>query len=187
MVFSKRNRNRPVEVAGTKAQSGQTMVEAIVAVSLVVFAILGLFRLMSQSLGLTRVVRDQYVGNYLAAEGIELVKNMVDTNIQAGVAWNSGLESPDASYEIDYADTVGTIRAANSRKLRFDSASGFYGYNAGFPIETVFKRVITIAYPDCPAPTCFDHMRVSSVTEWITRGGGRFDVNVEDHLFNWNQ
>jgi len=185
MFFLKRIENRIIPATERKPPSGQTMVEAIIAVGLVMFAILGVFRMMSQSLGLTRVVRDQYVGNYLAAEGVELIKNMVATNVQNGINWNSGLELSGASYEIDYTDTIGTIRTANNRKLRFDPVSGFYGYQVGLPVETVFERIVTVAYPDCPAPDCADHLQVNSAVAWTTRSGGQFDINIESHLFNW--
>ena len=40
--------------------------------------------LLSNSIALNRVVNDQFIANYLAMEGIEVVKNIVDGNIIQG-------------------------------------------------------------------------------------------------------
>jgi hypothetical protein len=166
--------------------SGQTIVEAMIAISLITFGVLGVFRLTSQSLGLTSTVRDQYIANYLAVEGIEIVKNIVDTNIQEGNTWNKNISVDGAQYEIDYFDTSDTISPAQGLLLRLDSSTGLYSYSLGSNLETGFKRTITILYPDCAGSPC-DHMEVSSIVDWTARGGGEFSVNLEDHFYNWNQ
>jgi hypothetical protein len=168
-----------------KHQRGQTIIEALVAISLLVFGILGVLRLMSQSLGLTGVVRDQYIANHLAAEGVEVIKNIIDTNVQNGSPWNNGITVNGVDYEVEYSDTVNDIELSQGRFLRFDPLVGFYDYEAVSPVETRFKRTVTVRYPDCN-PDC-NHMQVNSVVKWRGRGNANFDTDIEDHFYNWNQ
>src|SRR4030042_2492611 len=57
---------------------GQLLIEALVAVSLMMVGMLGVFGVLSQSLGLNRVAADQYIAVNLASEGIELIKNATE-------------------------------------------------------------------------------------------------------------
>ena len=61
-----------------KDDKGQMMVEAIIALSLINISLLGVFVLLSNSIGTNREVADKYVAINLASEGIEIVKNIVD-------------------------------------------------------------------------------------------------------------
>lgn len=162
-----------------KAQNGQVMVESIIAISVLVIGLLGIFTLLSRSLSLNRVIADQSVATHLAAEGIELVKSRLDRNalLNAGgsaVPWNDGVNRGD--YEMDFNDSV--LAVNQNRKLNFDSGSGQYSYDFGAP--TAFQRLIAIS----PNPDG-NEIKVNSIVAWTTRGGGQFEVNLEDHFFNW--
>jgi len=54
-----------------RRNNGQLIIEMIVAVSLLMIGLLGIFAVLSQSLGLNRVAANQYIAAHLAAEGIE--------------------------------------------------------------------------------------------------------------------
>lgn len=160
----------------TKFQNahGYILVEALVAITIVVVGLLGIFSLLSRSLSLNRVVADRFVAAYLAAEGIELVKNIIDNNILAGRPWNAGL-SP-GEYEADFHDDA--LQSNQQRALKFDSATGAYGYRE--PTPSLIRRVIsTVVSPDG------NQITVGSRVNWTTRGGGKFNINLEEHLFNW--
>src|SRR5688572_13216996 len=93
----------------TMRRDGQTIVEAMVAVSLLVVGFLGMITLINRSIGLNRVVSDNYTATYLAAEGIEVVKNLLDRNFIAGSPWFTGFESCAApsmcNWEVQYDTT----------------------------------------------------------------------------------
>ncbi len=151
------------------------MVEALVAMSLIVVGLLGVFTLLSRSLSLNRVIANQYAGVMLASEGIELAKNLLDHNVLLGnVAWNSGIA--DGEYESDYNDLTLSVYA--DRFLDFDSGSGVYSYDAG--PATNFKRKITIKN-DANGQS----VQVITYVNWITRGGGESSIQLEDTFFNW--
>ncbi len=153
---------------------GYILIESIVAITIVVVGLLGIFSLLSRSLSLNRVVADQFVAAYLAAEGIELVKNVIDNNILAGKPWNVGLSAGD--YEADFHSSA--LEANQNRLLRLNPVKGAYGY--GESDATRIGRVIHLAIaPDG------NEITIGSRVHWITRGGGKFNINVEEHVFNW--
>lgn len=164
-----------------KTDNGYLLMEVMVAISLLTIGFLAVLSLVSNSISLNRVVSDQFTANYLAMEGIEIVKNLIDSNYLNGNPWNFGFTS--GSYEVDYQSSG--LEANLSRRLLFDSVSGFYDY--GGDSQTPFRRRIVISYPDCPAPNCENHIKVNSIVNWTGRGGGNFEVNLEDHFFNWRR
>ncbi|MBI2623739.1 MAG: hypothetical protein HYW65_04215 [Candidatus Liptonbacteria bacterium] len=178
------------------ARGGFYMVEAMAAMGLLVFGFLGMLTLLANSLSLNRVVADTYVANYLAMEGIELAKNTIDANVayklnlNRNCEWDEGFEDP-GSYEVDWTLAPASPRCpgavfvqtpARGRFLGFDPSTGKYRYGA--PEATPFKRRIEIT-PDTTGRTNGNEVRVNSIVEWTTRGGGSFTVNVEDFFYNW--
>ena len=135
---------------------------------------LGILTLLGRSLGLNRVVADNYVSMYLASEGVEVVKNILDDNVIHGRGWNEGFA--DGAYEVDFASEALARIQSSPRTLSFD-AGNHYGYGAG--IATSFRRVIGIRLVGS------DQIVVISTVSWETRGGGAFDIALEDHFFNW--
>ncbi len=61
-------------------QQGQTLIETVVAIFIMVMGITAALGLASYSLGASTSIRKQIVGIGLAREGMEAVKNMRDTN-----------------------------------------------------------------------------------------------------------
>lgn len=157
-------------------KKGYLLVESIIAIMIVTVGLLGIFSLLSRSLSLNRVVSDRVKAAYLAAEGIEIVKNLLDNNLIQEKPWNSGVS--DGEYEVDYKSL--SLSPKESRFLSFNSSDGFYSYGDFQP--TSFKRTIIINNSEDGQT-----MRVNSDVKWTTRGGGKFEINLEDHFFNWRQ
>jgi len=157
-------------------RSGQLLIEAMVAISVMVIGLLGIFALLSQSLGLYHVAADQYVAANLAAEGIEVVKNILDANfLKSGMAWNEGL-AVDGAYGVNYNSTSLDSLLTN-KNLLFDETNKVYNYTTGRP--TTFQRIITIKNI---SP---DEIQVDSEVRWKTRGGLSSKISLEDHFYNW--
>lgn len=155
-----------------KASSGQLLIEMLVALGILTVGFLGVMTLLSRALGLNRVVADNYAATYLASEGVEVVKNILDSNPIRGRGWNEGFSSGD--FEVD-ADSL-ALGANQDRFLTFDSGTHRYGY--GFTQTTPYKRTISIILGS-------NEVTVNSKVNWISRGGGTFSINLEDHFFNW--
>lgn len=163
------------QVSSIKYQNrnGQALVESIIALSVLTVGLLGIITLLSQSIGLNRSVADSYAATYLAAEGIEVVKNIVDMNRIQGRAWNDGLAN--GTYEVVYNGT--SLMANQDRFLRYDPATNLYSYSGS--LETPFKRSVTITR------VSDDELRVVARVTWTTRGAGSFEIILEDHFFKW--
>ena len=143
---------------------GQVLVETIVALGMVVIGLLGLLSLLSNSIGLTRVISDQYTGSYLAGEGIELVKNLADNNVYLGQAFNNGLSGCSNSCRISREDLSVT--------------PGREEISVGDPARS-FNRQITF---EEVSP---DKYLVRSIVEWSSRGGSSYSIEVDDFLYDW--
>ncbi len=152
---------------------GQMMVEAMIAITIAVAGLLGIFSLLSRSLSLNKVVGDQVIAANLASEGIELVKNLIDSNVIQQQPWNLSINPGE--FEIDFISD--NLSSYQDRYLNFDSATGEYSYESSQ--STKFKRKIII---EQPIP---DEIKINSMVKWETRGGGEFEINLEDHFFNW--
>ncbi|MBT9171372.1 MAG: hypothetical protein DDT18_01746 [Actinobacteria bacterium] len=156
-----------------KANSGQLIIESMIGISIAVVGILGVLTLLSRSISLNRVVSDQFTGAYLAAEGVEITKNLIDANIIQSKPWNRGFSS--GSFEADFNSM--SLDPNQSRRLLFDSANNFYSYDSGN--QTNFIRTINIQLIGS------EEIKVNSIVNWTTRGGGKFEVNLENRFFNW--
>lgn len=163
-------------------RKGQMLVEALVALSVLTVGFLGILTLLSRSIALTRVVGDNYIATYLAAEGIEIIKNLVDANYIQRKSWGDGFDISGQRYEVDYKDTNPnslTVFSEPGNFLNFNPATNFYSYDVGAGSPSLFKRIVTVTFPNA------DEMQVVSEVSWITRGGGLSKVLVEDHFYNW--
>lgn len=141
-------------MATTEKQNGQLMIESMVAISMVTIGLLGIITLLIRSSQWNRDVGMKLQATYLAAEGIEVVKNIIDTNI-AGmlsrdgglVSWNSSLN--DGTYEVDYKTTKENVSEASEplRVLGFYPESGYgYSVSAGERKESPFRRKVTVSW-----------------------------------------
>ena len=164
----------------TEHSSGQVLIEAIVAISIGVVGLLGFLQLLTQAVSINKDVGQKFVATYLAAEGIEIVKSLVDENYTASTptAWGTGLR--DGSYEVAYNSTAldSDLGARSTAVLNYDFISGLYSYGAGNP--TLFVRtieLINIGTPD-------NELKVVSIVQWTARGEVK-EVMLEDHFFDW--
>lgn len=155
------------------ANKGQVMIEALVAITVVVIGLFAVFALLLRSLTLNRLSVDQFISANLAAEGIEVVKNLIDKNTIQNKPWNSGIEAGD--YQASYNDT--SLTAFTDVPLKFDKDTGYYNYVSGE--NTHFVRKISVSLP------ASDEIKIISNVKWITTGGLELNATLEDHFFNW--
>ncbi len=162
-LFWKKNRS---------GREAQFLLETMIALGVVVVGVLSVFGFIARGLSTNRVVADQFTGAYLAAEGVEVVKNIIDGNHRKGLPWNAGFSNGD--FEVDFA-SVG-LTPASDRPLRMDPNTGLWNYGEGQTSH--FVRTIHVEMLDQ------DEMRINSLVRWSSRGG-TYDVDVEDHFYNW--
>ncbi|MDR3571013.1 MAG: type II secretion system protein [Candidatus Pacebacteria bacterium] len=88
-----------------KIQKGFTLIETLVAISLLMLAVVAPMSLAAQSLTAAYYARNQVTAFYLAQEGIEIVRAVRDANIIAIAEGNSSVHVFDG---IPYGDTAAT-------------------------------------------------------------------------------
>ena len=77
---------------------GQAMIESIVAISVSVVGLLGIIAMLNYSLNTNRDVGRKFVATYLAAEGIEIVKSLIDKNYTDDISWNSCVSNGEYNF-----------------------------------------------------------------------------------------
>lgn len=158
---------------------GQLLIEAMVAIGITIVGLIGVFSLLSQTFSLNKMASDQYIATNLASEGIEIVKNIIDSNVIKKDPWNKDLAvSNPFQFEIQY-DSTKPIDSPTNKPLNFNSATGVYSYDAGGS-TTTFRRVIVIE-----TKMGGNELQVNSIVTWKGRNAANFSVNLEDHFFNW--
>ncbi|OIO48901.1 hypothetical protein COX74_02040 [bacterium (Candidatus Gribaldobacteria) CG_4_10_14_0_2_um_filter_41_16] len=135
-----------------KKKLGFTLLEIMVAIAVFSVGILGVYALVPMAILLGSENSDRFTAAQLALEGLEIVRNIRDSNwleqnSNPSNLWNEGLDNCAAGCEVDYTtlqniDPILTSYGAG-RYLKIDS-QGFFNYANGTSTEK-FKRKITIA------------------------------------------
>jgi hypothetical protein len=162
------------------ARSGQSLIEMMIALGMLTMAFLGIGALLSRSFFLNRVATDETIGSYLAAEGIEATKNIIDNDVYGtGLSW--GLCCAVRDYSVTYQD--GSLEPARPNSyLQFDSnmndPDAGYQYTTG-PV-TPFKRMIKITVSNS------SEIDVQSIVTWSTGPITNETIVDEDHFYDWH-
>lgn len=162
---------------------GFTLAEMIIAIFVITVGILGAYLAIQQA---TKVIVHSYnrlIAAYLAQEGIEIIKNIRDTNflekhvgIDPANLWDEGFDV-DGCYEADWSmlDTEDpSLLSCASRFLKFDGNS--YSYAGGQ--DTRFQRRIEVL-TESP-----DVKRITVTIQW-QEGNKTFDFQVVEKIYNW--
>lgn len=163
--------------------AGFTIIEVMMAIFVLTVAVGGSFALIQQTLVSASINQQKLIAYYLAQEGIEIVRNIRDSN------WLEKRSIPDIPWDDAISDNLSVGQSQNylttyneSELISFEDKvlnldeDGFYSYSPGTP--TRFKREITIAKTD------IDSFKVSVKIQWSERGRTH-NVEVIDHLYNW--
>jgi len=150
------------------------MIESMIGISIAIIGLLGVLALLSRSMSLNRVISNQLIATYLASEGIEVTKNIIDTNFVKRNPWNSGFMNA-GNFEVDYSSA--SLSSNQNRYILLDKNSGLYSYQGGD--LTPFIRTISVQ------PINSDEIKIKSTVRWIDRGSANFEIFVEDYFFNW--
>ena len=126
-------------------QRGFTLLEVTIAVFILVVGIGGAFTLISRTTSSFSDPVDDLTASYLTQEGVEIVRNIRDTNFLrvsngGGGTWSDGLTGCGGGCEADYTDIVLSPRGATLQQLLHDGTA--YSYAAGS--TTKFTREIRI-------------------------------------------
>ena len=158
---------------------GMTFLELMVAMFVLIVGISGTVGLIQRTISSAAMSVSQLKAAYLAKEGVEVVRNIRDSNWVRNVDWLTNIECVCCEVAFDHnASTpmtpcsAGATTCPQLRPLVY--SGGFYRYVAG---TGVFRRMIETTRES-------DHLRVEVTVCWNERGSNR-SVTVVEKLYNW--
>ncbi len=165
------------------SQSGQSLIEVMVAITLLTVGFLGITSLLSRSLALNRVTTNQLTATYLASEGVEIAKNLIDHDVYAGGdgQWGACFSGKGGTdFELDYTTIdCGTLTQFSKTPLYYHPDTHFYNYNSNGGTATDFTRDVRVQMSG-------DEAIVNTIVSWSGLGGSPGSINLEDHFYKWH-
>lgn len=172
-----------------KLNGGFTLLEVMVAIFIISIGVLGVVKMIPSLSASAQVNSSRLVAAYLAQEGIEMVRNIRDTNwLEAHIKgdstpWDEDFFSPvDCANgcEMDYTALANEDPSfavySSADKLKIDS-EGLYKYNCSGCPETKFSRKITIQESS-------DILTITANVSWEDRGR-TYNFPVQEKLYKW--
>lgn len=161
------------------------MLELMITIFIMTVGLIGIFSLIQQTTSFVSMSSSKLTASYLAQEGIEVVRNIADTNLLVpGTLWNKGLVLPDidcnSGCEADYNNSALSLYGVG-RYLMMNG--GFYNYTSG--TNTKFKRKINVT--SATDGDGWDYLKISVKVSWQEKGKPYQTVTAEERLYNWRQ
>lgn len=162
--------------------AGFTLIETLVAISILLIAIVGPISLIGDALHRSYYAKDEMIAINLAQEGVEAVRRVRDSNMLGAVSWLTNLANGD--YLIDAGSIAGSPAtflipcgscAGSPQPVYFHTATGLYRQGAVYD-PTQFSRVVTISGSGA------SERKATATVTWRT-GGGTGSVSAWGHIF----
>ncbi len=159
-------------------QQGFTLLETIVALTVIVAAMTGPIALTTRGIFDAKFAKNKLVAADLAQEGLEIIRQCRDNNILQSRAWNFSMGAGDWQADVISSTLLQCPLAPfiTGASLLRDGDSGLYNYVSGN--SSMFTRRITISEP------ATDQMFVISNITWSEGGIDRV-MTLQETLYNW--
>jgi prepilin-type N-terminal cleavage/methylation domain-containing protein len=181
-----------------KIENGFTIVELVMAIFILGFAVVGVYNAFSVAVVLTTGTYDRFTAAYLAEEGIEVVRNIRDTNWLNNKIWMEGLHGDGVTDCTQGCEAAYTTMGTNASLLipwvatseppgryLYIKNDGFYSYETTNATPTKFRRKITITQKPLSV------INVSVKVFWLEKSNilntsiQDRSIEVEEDLYNW--
>lgn len=156
---------------------GFTLIELLAVIFVIIVGVVGIVAVIQQTVSFMNLSSSRLIASYLAQEGIEIARNIRDTNWLKEEDWKTGLAGGD--WQADYND-LALSNYDDNDFLKID-ISGFYSYDS--ENNTKFKRKITIVPPG-GGEASIGPLKISVLVIW-RQFGKEYEVTAEEHLYNW--
>lgn len=170
------------------SSAGFTLVETLVAVTLLTIAIVAPMTLTTMSFSAAYYAREQITAFHLAQEGIEAIRHIRDGNILR-LALNSqptplnlmeGVSAVNGTpFTVDALNDNTALCQNPCQMLRL--SNGLYGYGSGEP--TQFARTVRVR----PAANNSDEFTVDVTVTWQTATRREQSVRISENMYSWVQ
>ena len=179
---------------------GQSLLEAVFAIGLLLMVVTSILGLVIANVVGQSASELQLVANNLAREGIEVVRNIRDSNWLADLDWDSGLVGDGTAVpSFDITDNIWTLNFTFNELTPVYRAGGVYNHD-GSGEPTVYRRLITLrnvcwektpgtetvaAGTTCTASTKIG-LKVESQVSWFERGRDH-SITLSSLLYAWKK
>lgn len=153
---------------------GFTLLEIIIAIVVITAGIAGTYAVVSRVLFLNYENTNRFIAAYLAQEGLEVVRNIRDTNWLEITPFDDGLSNGEWRVQYNGNGLLSFI----DEPLKID-ANGFYNYDSGD--DSRFARKVSIAHP------LADKINVKVQITWPANRslGSRESFEIQENLYDW--
>jgi len=154
-----------------KGDTGFTLIETFVAITILITAIAGPLTIAAKGLQSAILARDQLTSSFLGQEGLEYIRQKRDTSSLQGGDWASWLSSMGSCVNqfctVDATEqsspSLNVCPVGGCPNLRYDTASDLFSYSLGDTL-TNFKRSVTIV----PNTNNNTEATITSTVLWTT-------------------
>lgn len=177
-------RNKQGKLIHLGKGEGFTLMEVIISVAVIITALVASIALLSFSISGISANKSKLIAASLVQEGLEIVRNIRDSN------WFAGNTGPDDGTGTDWREGLGETLGSTFHTVQYDeltvlsgdpslyiNTNGFYTHNETSTV-TSFERKIYIEYIDN------NQIKVTCEVNWKERGRDR-NITAETRLYNW--
>jgi Tfp pilus assembly protein PilV len=159
----------------SKQRAGFTIVEIITVLFIVSVGLIGVLSLIIKNIQSQTYNKYNLIAYQLAQEGVELIREVRDTNWLNGRDFNYSLAN--GSYYLDYANQA-PVNATSPEPL-FITPEGYYIHGGvGSGVDSGFRRLITVE-------NVSNHsIKVVSSASWAIKNRS-YSYDLETILYDW--
>ncbi|MEI6296367.1 MAG: prepilin-type N-terminal cleavage/methylation domain-containing protein [bacterium] len=202
--------NYKIRIRNNIKNAGFTIIETLVAVSILVIAVTGPLSLASKGLSYSQYAKDEITAFYLANETLDAIRNIRDTNLKSG--GSEWLKLPDITgsspaslistcssgctfdvwqtpthLESSFSSTAAPLKNCNDGGIVIygDTFGSKSSCQSGVNPDTIFSRKIVVngVNPSgCTDSSCTEIL-VTSAVSWTAKNGIPRSVIVSENMF----
>lgn len=158
-----------------KKQKGFSIIEVSIAITIIAVGFIGIASLAIQNIQVQYVSKNTLVASQLTQEGLEMVRNVRDSNWNDGKNWKEGLVNPVFDY--DYQGNIVVLNDINDPNavLKIDSTNKMYNHSSGE--NSPFSRIIEMS-------DMGDYLDVLCRVQWQDKTG-KNQYTAKTYLYDW--
>lgn len=171
------------------SRQGFTIIELIISIFILTAAIIGIYSAFYTVIVQTSVLSSRFTASYLAQEGLEIIRNIRDSNwvrsvvLNSSASWDDVLSPCYLGCQVDYKTktsdgSIAITPYGDGDYLNIKKVDGFYTYETTDVTQTKFKRKITVSSEGGYI------LKVIVEVTWNDRGQD-FKFSAEEYLYNW--